>query len=216
MVRMSIALARLPVARAALVGAVLTLSGFPARAEYPNNLPVDDFYKGIEEFQKSAPILNGKIQESAIIIGATTDTAKAWAEIDELRIFVARHLADNGAVAQLGAKALSYIHDKLSKLSQDSRYKPEERQFLIDQWKQLQTETEAATREVDDVSTRFGKLLQTLQLNEDFIGELIEIRQAEKALPVTRGLSRDIRDTSNQLNKLIAAIKPPSARGGRP
>jgi hypothetical protein len=50
-----------------------------------------------------------------------------------------------------------------------------------------------------------------LQQNEDFIGELIEIRQAERALEVIRSLSHDIRDASNQLNKLIGGIKPPGA-----
>jgi hypothetical protein len=54
-------------------------------------------------------------------------------------------------------------------------------------------------------------LLQTLQQNEDFIGELLEIRQAEKALEVIRGLTQNIRDASSQLNKLIGAIKPPGA-----
>jgi hypothetical protein len=50
-----------------------------------------------------------------------------------------------------------------------------------------------------------------LQQNEDFIGELIEIRQAEKALEVIHHLTRDIRDASTQLNKLIGGIKPPGA-----
>ena len=41
--------------------------------------------------------------------------------------------------------------------------------------------------------------------------ELIEIRQAERALEVIRSLSHDIRDASNQLNKLIGGIRPPGA-----
>jgi hypothetical protein len=54
-------------------------------------------------------------------------------------------------------------------------------------------------------------LLQTLQSNEDFISELVQIRQAQKALDVIRQLTRDIRDASSQLNKLIGGIKPPGA-----
>ena len=176
--------------------------------------PVDEFSKQLEEFQKSVPDLNRKIQESASTIDATTDIAKARVEIDELRDEVSTLLgavADNGPVSQLGAKALSHIHDKLRELPQDSRYKPEERQFLIDQWQQLQTQTEAATKELDDARAQFAGLLQILQQNEDFIGELIEIRQAERALEVIRSLSHDIRDASNQLNKLIGGIKPPGA-----
>jgi hypothetical protein len=44
--------------------------------------------------------------------------------------------------------------------------------------------------------------LQTLQENEDFVGELLEVRQAQKALDAIRSLTRDIRDVSTQLNKL--------------
>ena len=58
---------------------------------------------------------------------------------------------------------------------------------------------------------QFVGLLQTLQQNEDFIGELLEIRQAQRALEVIRGLTQNIRDASSQLNKLIGSIKPPGA-----
>ena len=80
---------------------------------------------------------------------------------------------------------------------------------LIDQWRKLEVETESASKELDDAGGKFAGLLQTLQENEDFIGELLEIRQAEKAIEVIRHLTRDIRDASTQLNKLIGGIKPP-------
>jgi chromosome segregation ATPase len=200
---------------AALFAAALMLTANPARAERVSTAsPVDEFSKQLEEFQKSVPDLNRKIQQSASTIDATTDIAKARVEIDELRDEVSTLLgavADNGPVSQLGAKALSHIRDKLRELPQDSRYKPEERQFLMDQWRQLQTQTEAASKELDDARAQFAGLLQILQQNEDFIGELIEIRQAERALEVIRSLSHDIRDASNQLNKLIGGIRPPGA-----
>jgi chromosome segregation ATPase len=142
------------------------------------------------------------------------DVEKARAEIDKLRETVSALLgavSDNGPVSQLGAKALNHVHDKLKALAQETRFKQEERQFLIDQWRRLQDQTESATKELDDARAQFAGLLQTLQQNEDFIGELIEIRQAEKALEVIRSLTRDIRDASNQLNKLIGGIKPPGA-----
>ncbi len=50
-----------------------------------------------------------------------------------------------------------------------------------------------------------------LQSNEDFIDELVEVRQAEKALDVICHLTQSIRAASNQLNKLIGSIKPPGA-----
>ena len=176
--------------------------------------PVDEFSQQLEDFQKSVPNLTQRIQDGAGVIDSATDIDKARAEIDSLRQDVSTLLAavaDNGPIAQLGAKALNHIHDKLRALAQDGRFKPEERQYLLDQWQRLQAQTEDATKELQDARAQFAGLLQTLQSNEDFIGELIEIRQAEKALEVIRHLTHDIRDASAQLNKLIGGIKPPGA-----
>jgi chromosome segregation ATPase len=190
-----------------------------ARAEDASNAaaansPVEEFSAQLEAFQKTVPDLNKSIQDSAGTIDSATDVEKARAEINRLRETVSTLLgavSDNGPVSQLGAKALDHIHAKLKALAQDNRFKPEERQFLIDQWKKLETQTEGATKELDDARAQFAGLLHTLQDNEDFIGELIEIRQAEKALEVIRQLTHDIRDASTQLNKLIGNIKPPGA-----
>ncbi len=179
-----------------------------------NPSPVEEFSKQLEDFQKSVPDLNKKIQDDAGAIDSATDIEKAKAEIDSLREEVSQLLAavaDNGPVSQLGVKALGHIHDKIRTLSQENRFKPEERQYLLDQWQRLQAETETATKELDDARAQFVGLLQTLQSNEDFISELMEIRQAEKALDVIRSLTHDIRDASTQLNRLIGSIKPPGA-----
>ena len=176
--------------------------------------PVEEFSQQLEAFQKSVPDLNKSIQESAGTIDSMTDVEKARAEIDKLRETVSALLgavSDNGPVSQLGVKALDHVHNKLRTLAQDTRFRPEERQFLIDQWRKLQDQTESATKELDDARAQFAGLLQTLQQNDDFIGELLEIRQAEKALEVIRSLTKDIRDASAQLNKLIGSIKPPGA-----
>jgi len=207
--------ARLPFVTV-LVAAVLAISLSFARAQdtTDTNSPVDEFSKQLEQFQKSVPDLNKKIQDSATTIDGTTDVAKAQAEIDQLRGEVSTLLgavADNGPVSQLGVKALNHINQKLKELSTDTRFKPEEREYLIQQWQQLKTQTEAADKELDDARAQFVSLLQTLQQNEDFIGELLEIRQAERALEVIRSLTQDIRDASNQLNRLIGGIKPPGA-----
>ena len=208
-----------PVQVPVVVLLALTL-GWPvaaARAEDTNaaaNSPVEEFSQQLEAFQKTVPDLNQSIQDSAGTIDSATDVEKARTEINRLRETVSTLLgavSDNGPVSQLGAKALDHIHNKLKALAQDNRFKPEERQFLIDQWKKLETQTEGATKELDDARAQFAGLLHTLQDNEDFIGELIEIRQAEKALEVIRQLTHDIRDASSQLNKLIGNIKPPGA-----
>jgi DNA repair exonuclease SbcCD ATPase subunit len=205
---------------AALLAAMLALSANVARAQDGSTesgtaaSPVDEFSKQLEQFQKSVPDLNKKIQDGAATIDGTTDVAKARADIDALRNEVSALLgavADNGPMSQLGAKALDHIHAKLKQLSQEQRFKPEERQYLIQQWQQLESQTEAADKDLDTARAQFVTLLQTLQQNEDFIGELLEIRQAEKALEVIRGLTQNIRDASSQLNKLIGSIKPPGA-----
>jgi DNA repair exonuclease SbcCD ATPase subunit len=203
-------------AAVALCVAMLTFSSAPSRAADDNTAPspVEEFSQQLEAFQKSVPDLNRSIQESASTIDRMSDVEKARSEIDKLRETVSTLLSavsDNGPVSQLGVKALNHVHDKLRALAQESRFKPEERQFLIDQWRRLQDQTESATKELDDARAQFATLLQTLQQNEDFIGELLEIRQAEKALEVIRNLTRDIRDASTQLNKLIGGIRPPGA-----
>ena len=211
--------ARVRSAIVALFAAMLALSGTLARAEDAGSgnaaaSPVEEFSQQLEAFQKSVPDLNKSIQDSAGTIDSVTDVDKARAEIDKLRETVSTLLgavSDNGPVSQLGAKALDHVRDKLKALAQESRFKPDERQFLTDQWRKLQDQTESATKELDDARAQFASLLQTLQENEDFIGELIEIRQAEKALEAIRHLTRDIRDASAQLNKLIRGIKPPGA-----
>ena len=199
-----------------VVALVVLALGWPAavaHAEDANtaaNSPVEEFSAQLEAFQKTVPDLNKSIEDSAGTIDSATDVEKARAEINRLRETVSTLLgavSDNGPVSQLG----QHIHNKLKALAQDNRFKPEERQFLTDQWKKLETHTEGATKELDDARAQFAGLLHTLQDNEDFIGELIEIRQAEKALEVIRQLTHDIRDASAQLNKLIGGIKPPGA-----
>ena len=204
---------------AALFAVALALSAAAARAEDASvsggaASPVEEFSQQLEAFQKSVPDLNKSIQDSAGTIDRVTDVEKARAEIDKLRETVGTLLgavSDNGPVSQLGVKALDHVHAKLKALSQETRFKPEEREYLLDQWRKLQEQTESATKELDGARAQFAGLLQTLQQNEDFIGELLEIRQAEKALEVIRSLTRDIRDASSQLNKLIGGIKPPGA-----
>jgi len=202
-----------------LLAVALTLSASSVRAaetgtDSTAGSPVEEFSQQLEAFQKSVPDLNKSIQDSAGTIDSMTDVEKARAEIDKLRETVSALLgavSDNGPVSQLGVKALDHVHNKLRTLAQDTRFRPEERQFLIDQWRKLQDQTESATKELDDARAQFAGLLQTLQQNDDFIGELLEIRQAEKALEVIRSLTKDIRDASTPLNKLIGSIKPPGA-----
>jgi DNA repair exonuclease SbcCD ATPase subunit len=176
--------------------------------------PVEEFSRRLDEFKRTIPELNKKIEESASSVDRWTDVEKARKEIEELRALVGAALgavSDNGVVSQLGAKALNHARDKMRTIEQETRFKPEEKQFLIDQWRRLRDETEHASNELGTARREFSELLRTLQANEDFIDELIQIRQAGKALEVIRRMTKDIRDASDQLKRLIGGIKPPGA-----
>jgi DNA repair exonuclease SbcCD ATPase subunit len=176
--------------------------------------PVEEFSKQVEEFKKSYPELNKKIEDSAKSIDAITDIDKARTEIEELRAAVSGMLgavSDNGPVSQLGAKALAHARSKIKELEQGARFKPEERDFLLDQWRKLVTETERANDDLDSARKEFAELLRTLQTREDFIDELMQIRRATEALNVIHNLTREIRDASDKLKALIGGIKPPGA-----
>jgi DNA repair exonuclease SbcCD ATPase subunit len=176
--------------------------------------PVEEFSRRLDEFKRTIPELNKKIEESASAVDRWTDVDKARKEIEELRALVGAALgavSDNGVVSQLGAKALNHARDKMRGIEQETRFKPEEKQFLMEQWRKLRDETELASNELGTARREFSELLRTLQANEDFIDELIQIRQAGKALEVIRRMTKDIRDASDQLKRLIGGIKAPGA-----
>ena len=201
-----------------LLAAILAMPATAALAQQPKQpdalTPVEQFSKQLDEFKKSVPELNKRIEDSAAAVDRWSDVDKARKEIEELRAIVGKALgavSDNGPVSQLGAQALGHARAKLRALEQDTRFKPEERQFLLDQWRRLREETERATEELGTARKEFAELLRVLQSNEDFIDELMQLRQAQKALEVIQRLTKDIRDASDQLKRLIGGIKPPGA-----
>jgi DNA repair exonuclease SbcCD ATPase subunit len=176
--------------------------------------PVEDFSRELDKLKKSFGELGRKMDDSAKAIDGYTDVEKARKEIEDLRAAVSGLLdavSNNGGLATLGDKALTRARDKLKELEQDTRFKPEEKNFLIEQWRRLRDDTERANQELGSARTRFAELLRTLQANEDFINELVQIRQAQKVIDVIHQLTRDIRGASDQLQHLISGIKPPGA-----
>jgi len=200
---------------------VVTLAMFgavelPGRAAFAQDqvTPVEEFSQQIDQLKQTFTALGKKIDESAKSIDGLTDIAAARKEIEELRNAVGTLLgavADNGELSRIGAKALELAREKLKGFERDTRFKPEERQFLIEQWRTLKDETERASAELGQARKEFADLLQTLQVHEDFIDELMQIRQAQKAIDVIRQLTKEVRGASDQLKKLIGAIKPPGA-----
>ncbi len=187
--------------------------GLAQAAQQPDAVaPVEEFSRQLDELKKSFTELNKRIEESAKTIDRSTDPQASRQEIAELRELVGSLLgavADNGEVAQLGAKALEHARAKQKGLAADTRFTPEQRAFLLKQWDRIARETEAATAELDSARTRFAKVLRTLQTNDDYIAELMEIRQGEEALKVVRDLAKQIHEASDMLNNFINTITPP-------
>lgn len=176
--------------------------------------PVEEFSRQLEQFKSSIPQLNKRIEDSTAAVDRWTNVERARKEIEELRALVGSALgavSDNGAVSQLGTRALEHAREKLRTLEQDTRFRPEERQFLTEQWRRLRADTERANDELAAARKEFADLLRTLQANEDFVDELVQIRQAQKALEVIQRLTQDIRQANDQLKRLIGGIKPPGA-----
>ena len=172
----------------------------------------DEFSRQLSELKKTFSDLSKKIDDGAQSMGRSGNAEAARKEIEDLRGHVAALLgavADNGTVFELGSKALKRAEDKLKALDQETRYKPEDRQYLIERWRELKTGTENAIRELERARKDFADLLRTLQTNEDFIDELLQVREHEKALEVIHKLTDGIKDASEKLKKLLTTLKSP-------
>ena len=174
----------------------------------------DEFSRQLSELKRTFGDLSKKFEESAQSIDRLDSAEAARKEIEDLREHVGRLLgavADNGTVWSLGVKALSRAEDKLKSLDQETRYKPEDKAFLIERWRELKGTTESAIRELEGARKDFAELLRKLQTSEDFIDELLQIREHQRALEVIHKLTDGIRDASDKLKKLLGAIKTPGA-----
>ena len=171
-----------------------------------------EFAQQIEALKKSFGEVGRQIDESAKTIDAIKSPEEGRKSIVELRDQVGRLLdavADNGDISKLGARALSLSEEKLRTLDRETRFKPEEKAYLVNRWRELRAATEAAIRDLDGARKDFAELLRSLQTSEDYIDELMQIREHEKALQVIHQLSEGIRDASVKLKKLLGTIKPP-------
>jgi len=174
----------------------------------------DEFTRQLNELKKTFSDLSKKFDDSAKNIDRLNNAEAARKEIEELRAQVGELLgavADNGIVWGLGAKALARAEQKLKSLEAETRYKPEDRQFLIERWRELKSATEGAIRELEGARKEFADLLRKLQTSEDFIDELLQIREHQRALDVIHQLTDGIRDASDKLKKLLGTIKTPGA-----
>jgi DNA repair exonuclease SbcCD ATPase subunit len=206
--------------RAAVLLALAATVPLPALAQSERNAAAevrtadDEFSRQLAELKKTFADLSKKFEDSAQNIDRLKSADDARKEIEELRDHVGKLLgavADNGTVWGLGAKALSRAEDKLKSLERETRFKPEDKQFLIERWRELKGTTESAIRELEGARKDFAELLRRLQTSEDFIDELLQIREHQRALEVIHQLTEGIRDASDKLKKLLGAIKTPGA-----
>jgi hypothetical protein len=199
----------------ALLSAAALLAAVPVRAQgeaKPNTSADVQFSQQLDELKKSFGDVGRKIDESAKSIDAIKSPEEGRKSIEELRGQVAKLLdavADNGEISKLGVKALGLAEEKLKSLERETRFKPEEKQYLVNRWRELRAATEAAIRDLDGARKDFADLLRSMQTSEDYIDELMQIREHEKALQVIHQLSDGIRDASVKLKKLLSTIKPP-------
>jgi DNA repair exonuclease SbcCD ATPase subunit len=174
----------------------------------------EEFSKQLGELKKTFSDLSKKFEDSAQTIDRLNSAEAARQEIEELRDAVGQLLAavaDNGTVWSLGTKALSHAEAKLKSLEQETRYKQEDKEFLLERWRDLKLATEGAIRELESARKDFAELLRKLQTSEDFIDELLQIREHQRALDVIHKLTDGIRDASDKLKKLLGTIKTPGA-----
>src|SRR5436309_9657111 len=109
--------------------------------------PVEEFSRQIDQLKNTFTELEKKIEDGAKSIDGMTDVEKARQEIEGLRAIVGELLgpvSDNGAVAQLGAKALRHAREKLRTLEQETRFTREEQQYLANEWRELVGGTQRA------------------------------------------------------------------------
>jgi hypothetical protein len=174
----------------------------------------DEFTRQLSDLKKTFSDVGKQIDAGTQAIDKLKNPEEGRKGIEELRQHVSKLLgtvADNGEIARLGRLALDRADQKLQALAQDTRFKPEERDYLVHRWRELRAATVSAIRELDVARRDFSELLRTLQNSEDYIDELLQIREHQKALDVIQQLTTGIRDASDKLKRLLGGIRPPSA-----
>jgi hypothetical protein len=171
----------------------------------------DEFSRQLRDLKQTFGAIGKQIEDTTVTLDGLKTPEKARKGLEDLREHVSKLLgavADNGDVSRLGIIALNHANEKLKSLEHDTRFKPEQKQILIAGWRDLKAATEKAIAELDTARKDFAELLRTLQTSEDYIDELLQIRQHEKALEVIHQLTEHIRQASKKLNELLGA-KPP-------
>jgi len=87
--------------------------------------------------KKSLEGVNAKIEDRAKAIETLSSPDAARQQVDALQALISQTLglvADNGAIATLGAKALEYSRGKQDQMRKDTKFSPTERAELQRRW----------------------------------------------------------------------------------
>jgi hypothetical protein len=175
--------------------------------------PVDDFDKAYVEAKQALSDLNGKIEQRSAEIQKLTASDAAGEEVAQLQALIAETLgnvADNGKVAVLGRKALDFARGKQAQFEKDTKFAPEEREFLLSEWKGA---ADKMKKEVDLLAQSRSQLAESLlrvQTRADYIVELQTLKDAEQVLAVIHQLASEIQETSVKVRNLLQTAAPPS------
>ena len=177
-----------------------------AQRPRPNAMPLptqrtadDEFSRQLSELKKTFTDLSKRIDDSAQTMGRSQNAEAARKEIEELRAHVGALLgavADNGTVWNLGAKALRPGRGQAQGARAGNPLQAGGEAVPDPALARAEGATEGAIGELEKARKDFAELLRTLQTNEDFIDELLQVREHEKALEVIQRLTDGIRDAS--------------------
>jgi hypothetical protein len=176
--------------------------------------PRADFRTQIGDVKKSLEGVNAKIEDRAKAIETITKPDAARQQVDELQALISQTLglvADNGGIAQLGAKALEYSRNKQDQMRKDTKFSPAERAELQRRWDRNVSEMMKATDELSKASTEFAQVLKTIQTRGDYASEVLEVENAAEMVKVIKNLAGDVRGASDTLKTFIRSITPPDA-----
>jgi chromosome segregation ATPase len=191
------------------------LPSAPAQAEPKSSAEVSaqvqELSKQRAELVTRLKSLKGKIDDAGGIISKKASAADVAREaIEELRSVVSPLLAavaDNGEIAQLGAKALKNATDRKAALERDMRFTPEERQRLVAAWDARIKATAEANAELEKARAKFLALMYTLQTKEDLIGEWAAIAAQDEVITAVRELTAALNETSVDVKNFIAFLE---------
>ena len=175
--------------------------------------PAEDFTKKFEEFKTILGDLRGKIDKSREEIEKLTTLEDARKEIGVMQGMIADALgavADNGDVAKIGQKALEFARSKQRQFETDTKFSPEERQYLLGEWKRVGGEIERAAGNIATARGEFAQLLGKIQTRGDYIEELQALKNAQRVVDVIKMLDADLRAASGVVRNVIQSATPPS------